>query len=136
MKDDIFAPRVKNVKQEKTASRPPEYSEWHRTLGKEFLATDIDFVEYRVGRGIVAVIGVTGQMDDENHMVNSRKYIWQRTEVERKIMVTISESLSVPTYYVFHTKGMNMFHVFDLLRSLDKPRRMTIEQFSEFIKTL
>ena len=51
MAEDKYAPRVEGTKQEKIRVRPSEYSNWHRKLGSEYLAVDIDFVEYRKDRG-------------------------------------------------------------------------------------
>jgi hypothetical protein len=136
MSEDKFAPRVDNVKQEKIAKRPSEYSEWHRTLGSEYLTADIDFVEYRRDRGIVAIIDVTGEMEDEGHLFNSKKYIWERTRMQRNILSTISKALNVPAYFVLHTKGMTLFHVYDLSDSTEKPNRMTREQYTDFVKHL
>lgn len=136
MSEDKFAPRVDNVKQEKIAKRPSEYSEWHRTLGAEYLTADIDFVEYRRDRGIVAIIDVTGEMEDEGHLYNSKKYIWARTRMQRNILSAISKALNVPAYFVLHTKGMTLFHVYDLSDSTETPTRMTCEQYAAFVKKL
>lgn len=136
MSEDKFAPRIDNVKQEKIGKRPSEYSEWHRTLGSEYLTADIDFVEYRIDRGIVALIDVTGEMEDEGHMFNSKKYIWGRTRMQRNILSTMSKALHVPAYFVLHTKGMTLFHVYDLSDSTETPKLMTREQYTAFVKNL
>ncbi len=136
MGEDKFAPRINNVKQEKICKRPSEYSLWHRSLGREYLTADLDYVEYRIGRGIVALVDVTGEMEDEGHMFNSKKYIWARTQMQRTILLTISKALGVPAFFVLHTKDLKLFHVYDLSDTGEKPMRMTIEEYTNFIKRL
>lgn len=136
MSEDKFAPRINDVKQEKTGKRPSEYSQWHRLLGREYLAVDIDYVEYRTGRGIVALIDVTGEMEDERHLLNSKKYIWARTEIQREILSTMSKALGVPAFFVLHTKGMTIFHVYDLSDIMEKPLRMSCAEYTSFVKSL
>ena len=120
MSQDKFAPRIDGIKQEKTGIRPSEYSKWHRELGPEFLAVDIDYVEYRNDKGIVALIDVTGNMEDERHIINSKQYIWNRTVVQRKILSHLSKTLGVPAYFVLHTKDLKTFHIHDLNKNIEE----------------
>lgn len=136
MPNDKIAPRIDGTKQEKTGHRPTEYSEWHRTLGNEFLSMDVDFVEYRVGRGIVALFEVTANMENEGHMIRSKPYIWDRTEVQRDVLTTMSEALGVPAYFTLHTKDLSLFHVYDLSGNQENLRKMTQEEYAEFIRSL
>ena len=136
MGEDKFAPRIDNVKQEKIGKRPSEYSEWHRTLGSEYLTADIDYVEFRRGRGIVALIDVTGEMNDEGHLLNSKKFIWARTKMQREILSAMSKALGVPAFFVLHTKDMTIFHVYNLSDIAEKPLRMSCEEYTRFVKNL
>lgn len=136
MNGDKFAPRINNVKQEKIGKRFSEYSKWHRGLGSDYLAVDIDFVEYRTDRGIVAFIDVTGNLEDEGHILNSEKYVWQRTKVQRKILSKLSEISGVPAYFVLHTKDLSLFYVYQITHKIEKPLRMTNQEYAEFIKNL
>ena len=105
-------------------------------MGSEYLTADIDYVEYRKGRGIVALIDVTGEMEDEGHLLNSKKYIWARTKMQREILSTMSKALRVPAYFVLHTKDMTLFHVYNLSDTVEKPLRMTHTEYTNFIKNL
>lgn len=68
-----FTPRDhQNVKGEHTGERTTEYSLWHRSLGSKYLTLDIDFVEYRKDRGIVAIVAVTGRLNNEKHIINAK----------------------------------------------------------------
>lgn len=137
MDNSKFTPRDNNnVKKEHTGTRTSEYSLWHRTLGKDFLMVDIDCVEYRPGRGIVALIAVTGNCKNEQHIINSKKFIWKRTAVERSILIELSKSTSCPAYYVIHDNDLKTFHVHNLSEGLDKYQRMDNKQYTNFIKEL
>jgi hypothetical protein len=131
-----FAPRVDSTKTEKTGERNTDYSLWHRQLSPQFFAIDIDFVEYREDRGIVAVLAVTGRCKDEKHIVNSKKYIWKRTKLERKILVEFSEKLTIPAYFVIHDDSLSIFHVHNLNKELTKFTKMNEKEYAEFIKAL
>jgi len=136
MKNSKFAPRVENTKCEKTGNRPKEYSLWHRSLGQEYFAVDIDYVEFRKGRGIVAFIAVSGEVNNEEHLNNSKKYIWIRTKVEREILSQLSIKTKIPAFFVIHTKDLTLFHVHNLREDLDKFTKMDQEEYSKFIKSL
>ena len=123
-------------KQETIGVRPTEYSEFHRTLGGECYATDIDFVEWRIGRGIVGFFAVTGRLKDERHLKNSKPMIWARTEVERQILYQLSISTGKPAFLVIHTSNMNIFHVHNIKNSIDKFDRMDQEEYTQFIRKL
>lgn len=137
MDKDKFAGRDdEDRKQERKGSRPPAYSIWHRTLSAKCLAVDVDFVEYRNGRGIVGIFAVTGECNDENHINNSKRFIWRRTNVERKVMVELSQKVGCPAYYVIHDNDLTVFHVHDLSNNLETFTRMDREQYSNFIEGL
>lgn len=136
MDKDKFAPRVEGTKTEKTGQRNSAYSLWHRSLGADYLAVDIDFVEFRKGKGIVAFLAVTGECVDENHIINSKKYIWQRTQLEREILVTLSVKVNVPSYFVIHNNDLTIFHVHDLSKNLTEYTKMNNEEYASFIKHL
>ena len=136
MDKDKFAPRVNQTKMEKTGERNSDYSSWHRTLGREYLAVDIDFVEYRQNRGIVAFLAVTGRLKDEKHRMNSKRFIWKRTAIERQIMTELSSKTGVPAFFTIHNNDFSIFHVHNLAEDLSKFERMNQNEYGEFIKLL
>ena len=136
LSDGKYAPRIDGTKQEKTGGRASDYSLWHRTLGSDFLTVDIDFVEYRKDRGIVALIDVTGEMNDEAHMNNSKRFIWARTGLQFKVLSLMSVKLGVPAYFVLHDRGLTIFHVYDLAKGLDDFRRLTQAEYAAFLRQL
>lgn len=136
MDKDKFAPRVNQTKMEKTGERNSDYSAWHRTLGPKYLAVDIDFVEYRQDRGIVAFIAVTGRLNDESHIMNAKRFIWKRTAVERKIMLELSLKTGVPAFFTIHNNDLSLFHVHDLTKDLSEFKRMNQKEYGDFVKQL
>ncbi|MDC7724449.1 hypothetical protein PNF31_27495 [Priestia megaterium] len=124
-------------KTETTGKRPTSYSNWHRkSLSAECLAVDVDFVEYRLNRGIVGLFAVTGECNDENHIKNSKRFIWNRTKVERQVLVELSQKVGCPAYFVIHDNDLTVFHVHDLSEDLKDYTRMDNKEYSEFIEKL
>jgi len=134
----MFAERKDGTKQEKQGTRisASAYSQWHRTLGSDFCTMDLDYVEWRRGRGIVALIDVTGNMNDEQHINNSKETIWRRTEMQRDVLETLSNAIGVPAYFVLHTKDLSLFHVHNLKYDLKLFTSLGRYEYSEFIKSL
>jgi hypothetical protein len=90
-----------------------DYSQMHRTISGAY-AIDIDQVEWRADRGIVAIICTTGNLNDKYHILNAKPRIWERTKFERMIATEIASKLNVPAFYVIHTKDLSCFHVHNL----------------------
>jgi hypothetical protein len=123
------------VKQRKYDYQDELYSDWHRTLGKDLFVINIDCVEYRIDRGIVAFIATTGRCNNENHIINSKKYIWERTKLEREIMVALANKFKIPSYYVIHDNILSIFHVHNC-EDLNKFQAMNQEEYARFIRNL
>ena len=130
------AERIDGKKQEKLESRPSAYSSWHRTIGDGCFVVDVDWVEYREGRGVVALIDVTSNLNNEGHIINSKRMIWERTNIQREVLITMSKALNVPAYFVIHTSDLSMFHVHNLANPLTEYSRMDRYQYTDFIKSL
>ncbi len=129
-----LAPRIDGMKQEKMDYRSSEYSQWHRTLNNCY-TVDIDFVEWRNPDGIVALIDVTGNMKDEDHMLKCHSAIWKRTELQRKILMKLGQAIFVPAYFVMHTKDLSCFHVFHL-PNIEKFKSMNQTEYEFFLRSL
>lgn len=128
---------INGTNTETIGERPSTYSLFRRS--PDFAGcyvVDIDFVEFRAGRGIVAVLGVTGRCKDEQHLINCKPFIWERTKAERKILMAVSDALHVHAYYVIHTEDLSVFHVHDLVTGNDPYRRMTREEYIKFTQAL
>ena len=122
------------TKPERTGERASEYSLWHRQLGSGCYAVDVDWVEYRFNRGIVAFICATSRFNSEQHLINSKPMVFARTELERKIVKQLSEVMKVPAFFVMHLTDLSLFHVYDLSSMTFKV--MNKEEYGDFIKKL
>jgi len=111
-----------------------DYSQMHRTIPGAYVI-DIDQVEYRSGRGIVAMICVTGNLNDVNHIHYSKSQIWERTKFERKIVAEISTKINVPAYYVIHTKDLSCFQIHNL-SDLSSYTQLNEEEYKIWISLL
>jgi len=131
-----FAPIVNGIKGEKTGERDLSYSLFRRTVGKNMYSVDIDMVEFRQDRGIVGFFAVTGRCNSEQHIINSKRFIWKRTKLERKILSTLSEAVDAPAFFVIHDNELSVFHVHNLSESLDKYISMDRDKYTEFIRSL
>jgi hypothetical protein len=120
--------------QEVSGVRPCDYSVWHRSLGDRYYAIDVDLVEYRIGRGIVALFGITGNLNDEEHLKNSLPMIFSRSDMEFKVLKELALGVGVPAYFVVHTIDMNLFYVYTL--NSQQFQKFNGEQYANFIKEL
>lgn len=123
------------VKPEVTGIKEISYNIWHRELGQGYLDFDVNFVEYRNNRGIVALINVTANLEDESHLENSKEAIWSRSDLEREVLTEIANAIEVPAYYVIHTDDLQVFHVYEL-PDLKDFERMNQEEYTEFVQNL
>jgi len=102
-------------------NRDLRYNNWHREkLPKNCYAMDIDLLEFRAGRGIVAVT--------ELKNANERIKQWQNN-----ILIELGKKLEVPVYLIIH-KELTMFKVTNLLTNASKI--FDEPEYIEFIKGL
>jgi len=123
----------KMVKEERTEKRDLRYSKWHRTLGNPYYMMDLDCVEWRSGRGVVAIIEKAIRTHDQllQELIKNKEW-------EMKVMLEIATKLEIPAYVVYHEKDLSQFYVLEVKNSEQKPtwRVMAKEEYSEFIRTL
>lgn len=130
-----IANRIDGVKQWKTQEGNP-YSLMHKELGPGFLCLDIDLIEYRPGKGVVGVFGLTTNLTDEKHIIASKKYIWERTHLEREVLKTIAEKLNTRAFFVIYTTDLSVFHVHNLKNDLSDYIKLNRQEYKDFLKSL
>ena len=111
-----------------------DYSQMHRSINGAYV-TDIDQVEWREGRGIVAILCITGNLNDSNHINNSKSRIWERTRFERMIVTEIARRINVPAYYVIHTKDLSCFQIHNL-SDLSEYTQLNQEEYKMWLSLL
>ena len=98
--------------------RDLRYNNWHRQeLPRDCYALDIDLVEFRASRGVVAIT----EIKNENDTIRE----WQN-----KILIEIAKKLEVPIYLIIH-KDLVMFKVINLITKQE--RLFDEQQYKEFI---
>jgi hypothetical protein len=91
------------------------------------LTTDLDFIEYRKGRGIVALLEIKQ---------NSKLEYFQR-----QVFTELSRRSHLPFYFVSHNKDLSQFKVTEIERFKIndvriEPFPMNAEEFKKFMESL
>lgn len=118
------------VKDERTNKRDLIYSNWHRTIGDIYYTLDFDYVEWRNGRGIVAIIECALNHTTSQQLLQAKKF-------EFKVYTEASRKLHVPAYFVIYDKLLVLFEVYKIEHETAIPwKKMNLEEYTEFIRTL
>jgi len=117
------------VKPELTGERDLTYSRWHRTLGDPYYMIDLDSIEWRSGKGVVALIE-TARLEA---IVYKKKF-------QIKVMKELAQRLGVLAYLVLYNEELTLFEVYDLLSGPEwtscTKKIMGRNEYSDFIKNL
>ncbi len=101
--------------------RDLRYNNWHKEkLPTSCFALDIDLIEFRAGRGPVAVT----EIKNENEIIKP----WQNN-----ILREISERMGIPAYLIIH-KDLIFFKVINL--KTNETRIFGEDEYIEFVKNL
>ena len=109
------------VREERHNRRDLRYSKWHRdNLPNYCYATDLDWIEWRPDKGIVAFV--------------ETKIGWDTpiTSFQEKVFAELEEKSGVPVFVVNHTEKLDQFKVSRRGRVL----RLDEVEFIEFMKQL
>jgi len=122
------------VKPEFTGKRDLTYNKWHRTLGNPYYMLDVDCLEWRKERGIVAVVERSLYRKEcgysQRDIINFKKF-------EIKVITELSQKLKVPAYLVFYNEELTIFDVYKIEN--EKAifwKTMNHEQYADFIRNL
>lgn len=94
------------VTKERTFKRSSKYSKWHRTLPDYCYVMDLDWVEWRNGKGVVALIEVAIRKNEQ-----LLENLIKQKEFEITVLVEIATKLKVPAYVVYHEEDLSIFYV-------------------------
>ena len=133
-----FSEGANMTKPEFTGHRDLAYNRWHRTIGPEYYMIDLDCVEWRHGRGTVAIMERT---------CYTRKYsiaqILEFKKFQLKVTAEVARAANVPAYLILYEKNQHntptSFHVFELDITTGEAnfiREMTEQQYAEFLRNL
>lgn len=110
-----------------------KYSVWHYSLDWACKCRDIDYLEIRNGE-VKAALEITGRLNGEQHLLNSKQQIRNRLELQGKILSIFSDFFSCPAYFILHTTDLNVFYVFDL--DWVQRHRLTKEEYIVWLECL
>lgn len=127
----------KKVKDPVTRIGHTPYSTFRRSIYTGGASLDVDNVEVRDGK-IKAVMAITGRLESEAHIMNSKRMIWERSTQERFILIDIARALACKAFYVIHDVNLELFHVHNILNplGLDQHEKMNRAQYEEFLRGL
>lgn len=120
------------VREERFNSRDLRYSNWHRTLPDFCYMIDLDCVEWRSNRGIVAFIETA--LRDPNQTMSDQL---DNKSFEVKVLHELFNRTDIPTFIVFYSDDLNTFWIF----SVDDGKTVwlkTVEktEYEKWIQTL
>lgn len=124
------------IKQESTGYRPQNYSNWHRQLAKHCYAYDVDFVEYRVNRGIVGLFEIK-QFKTLDDLKNDKAFVISNSRIQIQIYRMLTCNTIYGAYLVLHTYDMEYFEVWNVSKS-EKPNFKIYDKegYSQWIENL
>ncbi len=127
------APTTPECHGERTGFRPSALSRWHRdALPSWAWAVDVDLVEVRHGRGIVAVAECA---EVEGPVTERRaRALLHCKPCQCGAVRQIAEALTVPGYFVLHDATLTTFAVLDL--GDDTIRVLGAAGFAAFLRAL
>lgn len=95
----------KEVKEEYLGFRDEKLSQWHRSLGWDFPATDLDFplIEYDMGRPCALI---------EYKHWNARGLTFEHPSI--KALIALADAAKIPSFVVRYTDNIDQFQVMPL----------------------
>ena len=121
------------TRRERTQRRPDRLSRWHReALPWWAWACDVDLVEVRHGRGIVAVIE-HGEVEGRPTAKRARA-IAECKRLQLGVVRQIAEALDVAGLFVLHNEDMTRVAVLDA--RADTVEEMTAAEFAAYLERL
>lgn len=117
------------VKEEQTGERDLTYSRWHRTLPNYCYMVDLDAIEWRIERGIVAFI----------ELAKSQAIVYKK-KFQLKVIQELAKKSGVPAFLVLYNDELSLFEVYDLLSAPEwsscNKKVLNRDEYSSFIKNL
>jgi hypothetical protein len=118
------------------------YSNFHRTLDKSLLTTDVDYIEWRFIDGVmtaVAVIEVTRV--DKNILVNENYFKaildrFEKRDVQSKAALTVANALNTKAYIVLYREDCSEFWIYSLSDKVGFNKSLSPAQYEAFLKSL
>ena len=117
------------VKPELTGERDLTFHKWHRTLPSHCYMVDLDCIEWRSEKGIVALI----ELARHTAIVYKKKF-------QCKVIKELATKAKIPAFLVLYNDELTYFEVYDILSGEEitqcTKRIMGQNEFRSFIESL
>ena len=103
-----------------TEWRIKPYSDWHRTLSKDLLMLDVDFIEWRYRNGELVAVGVMEVTRVDRGKEVTRRYLdaiikrFTRRDLQARAARKVAEALGTRAYIVLFREDCSEFWVYNL----------------------
>lgn len=118
------------------------FKDWHRELSKEYVALDIDLVEWRLINGKYQAVGVLELTRADHPFINQDyldKIVWRftnRDDYQRACCMKIAKALGCQAYIVLFKKDLSEFCIY-YFNKPDKPwLRLSQDKMEQWINAL
>jgi hypothetical protein len=125
-----------------TENRALAYSNFHRTLDRSLLATDVDFIEWRYRDGELVPVGVIEVTRVDKGVFVTETYLkailyrFEHRDMQAKAARKVAEALGTKAYIVLFREDCSEFWVYCLTTRQGFNKVLTPEQFEDFLKRL
>lgn len=111
----------KQVNRPETKDRAKEFQQWHRTLGRRLLASDVDLVEWRFIDGELVAVGVLeitlADCEPSDQYLDAIIHRYEKKDVQGRTARRVADSLGCKAWIVCYTQGCKNFWVWNLTES-------------------
>ncbi len=108
----------KQINRPETKDRAKEFQQWHRTLGRRLLASDVDLVEWRFIDGELVPVGVLeitlADCEPSQSYLDAIICRYEKKDVQGRTARHVAKALGCKAWIVCYTQGCNNFWIYNL----------------------
>tara|TARA_B100001123_G_scaffold170526_1_gene196134 strand:+ start:4522 stop:4950 length:429 start_codon:yes stop_codon:yes gene_type:complete len=112
---------MKKINRPETQDRAKEFQQWHRTLGRRLLASDVDLVEWRLIDGELVPVGVLeitlADWPPTKPYLDAIIHRYEKKDVQGRTARHVADALGCKAWIVCYTQGCQKFWVWNLTES-------------------
>tara|TARA_B100000519_G_scaffold108549_1_gene94051 strand:+ start:4856 stop:5284 length:429 start_codon:yes stop_codon:yes gene_type:complete len=112
---------MKKINRPETQDRAKEFQQWHRTLGRRLLASDVDLVEWRLIDGELVPVGVLeitlADWPPTEPYLDAIIHRYEKKDVQGRTARHVADALGCKAWIVCYTQGCKKFWVWNLTES-------------------
>ena len=141
MDKQVTATGAKAYQRADTEWRIKPYSDWHRTLSKNLLMLDVDFIEWRIRDGALVAVGVMEVTRADKDKVVSQGYLnaiiqrYEERDLQARVARQVAAALRTKAYIVLFREDCSEFWTYNLTDRTGWVHR-SAKQMAEFLESL